>query len=130
MTVAHDVDSRQGQGQELSAEPWREIPPEEAQWMRPAIPSLLKVMVEGVRRHVPEYARPGDLVYQQTVELAVEHAMRHFVQLIADPDAPWKAVNQVYFDVGYGEAVEGRGLEHLQNAMRISSRIAWRHLSV
>ncbi|GAA3213752.1 helix-turn-helix domain-containing protein [Actinocorallia longicatena] len=128
MTAAPDVNSLEHQ--DLTDEPWREIPSEEAQWMRPAIPSVLKIMVEGVRRLVPEYARPGDHVYQQTVELAVSHAMTHFVQLIADPDASWKDVHQVYFDVGYGEAVEGRGLEHLQNAMRISSRIAWRHLSV
>jgi len=115
---------------ELVAEPWRNIPKEEAEWMRPHLPALLKVMVQGVRQHVPEYARPGDPVYEAAVEQAVEYAMRHFVAVIADPDTSWEEVYQVYFNVGYGEAVEGRGLEHLQNAMRVTSRLAWRYLSV
>ncbi|WP_232835331.1 PucR family transcriptional regulator [Actinocorallia populi] len=123
MTLTYD-------NQELVAEPWRNVPREEAEWMRPHLPTLLRVMVQGVQRHVPEYARPGDPVYETIVTLAVEHAMEHFVALIADPDVSWKDVHQVYFDVGYGEAVEGRSLEHLQNAMRVTSRIAWRHLSV
>jgi hypothetical protein len=87
-------------------------------------------MVQGVQHHVPEYARPGDPVYEQIVEQAVEYAMSHFVEVIADPDISWKDIHQVYFDVGYGEAIEGRNLEHLQNAMRVTSRLAWRHLSV
>lgn len=114
----------------LSEQPWREIPAEEAQWMRPHLPRLLDEMVEGIRIHVPEYARPGDATYARIVRLAVEYAMEHFVKIIADADSSWKEVQQVYFDVGYGEAVEGRSLEHLQNAMRLCSRVAWRNLAV
>ncbi|GAA1873449.1 PucR family transcriptional regulator [Actinomadura bangladeshensis] len=114
----------------LTEEPWRDVPAEEARWMRPRLPDLLGVMVKGVLRHVPEYDRPGDAAYRRVAEAAVAHAMEHFVHMIADPDASWKEVYQVFFDVGYGEAVEGRSLEHLQNAMRVGSRIAWRHLAV
>ncbi|XRQ02354.1 PucR family transcriptional regulator [Actinomadura welshii] len=114
----------------LTDEPWRDIPPEEARWMRPHLPDLLGPMVQGVLRHVPEYDRPGDAAYSRAAQAAVAHAMEHFVHMIADPDASWKEVYQVFFDVGYGEAVEGRSLEHLQNAMRIGSRLAWRHLAV
>ncbi|MFA1542999.1 PucR family transcriptional regulator [Actinomadura monticuli] len=114
----------------LTEEPWRDVPAEEARWMRPHLPGLLGVMVKGVLRLVPEYDRPGDAAYWRVAEAAVAHAMEHFVQMIADPDTSWKEVSQVFFDVGYGEAVEGRSLEHLQNAMRVGSRIAWRHLAV
>ncbi|MBO2457847.1 PucR family transcriptional regulator, partial [Actinomadura sp. LCR2-06] len=114
----------------LTEEPWRDVPAEEARWMRPRLPALLGPMVQGVLRHVPEYDRPGDTAYVRVTEAAVAHAMEHFVQMIADPDASWKEVYQVFFDVGYGEAVEGRSLEHLQNAMRVASRLAWRHLAV
>ncbi|MGI5165510.1 PucR family transcriptional regulator [Spirillospora sp. CA-253888] len=114
----------------LSDQPWRDVPAAEAEWMRPQLPAVQQVMVEGVLFHVPEYSRPGDPMYLRVVEAAVGYAMEHFVQMIADPDSSWKEIHQVYFDVGYGEAVEGRSLEHLQNAMRIGSRIAWRHLSV
>ncbi|MGI8333025.1 PucR family transcriptional regulator [Actinomadura scrupuli] len=113
---------------ELTAQPWRQVPSREAQWMRPHLPDLLGVMVEGIRRQVPEYARPGDATYARVVEVAVEYSIEHFVRIIADPDASWSDVQQVFFDVGYGEAIEGRSLDHLQNAMRFGSRIAWRRL--
>ncbi|WP_243723420.1 helix-turn-helix domain-containing protein [Actinomadura sp. 7K507] len=116
-------------GDDLSAQPWRDVPREEAQWMRPHLPALVDAMVEGVLRHIPEYARPDDPVYIDVMRVAAEQGMGHFVQMIADPDASWQEVHQVFFDIGYGEAVEGRSLEHLQNALRIASRTAWRYLS-
>ncbi|NEA28058.1 PucR family transcriptional regulator, partial [Actinomadura bangladeshensis] len=114
---------------DLSGEPWRDVPREEARWIRPHLPALADIMVEGVLRHVPEYARPGDPVYVEVMRVAVTRGMGHFVQMIADPDASWKEVHQVFFDIGYGEAMEGRSLEHLQNALRVASRTAWRYLS-
>ncbi|MFC6930337.1 hypothetical protein ACFQHO_08340 [Actinomadura yumaensis] len=92
---------------DLSAQPWRDVPREEAQWIRPHLPKLADIMVEGVVRHVPEYARRDDPHYQEVVRVAVSRAMGHFVRMIADPDAPWQEVHQVFFDIGYGEAVEG-----------------------
>ncbi|WP_240487037.1 PucR family transcriptional regulator [Actinomadura flavalba] len=109
--------------------PWRELPDETAGWMAAHLPTVQRLMADAVVREVPEYARPGDPLYERVVEAAVAFAMEHFVRLIDDADTSWKDVRQVYFDVGYGEAVEGRSLEHLQNAMRIASRIAWRYLS-
>ncbi|TQM67975.1 PucR-like helix-turn-helix protein [Actinomadura hallensis] len=125
MTEVHARSS----GDDLSAQPWRDVPREEARWMRPHLPALVDAMVEGVLRHVPEYARPDDPVYVDVMRVAAERGMGHFVQMIADPDASWREVHQVFFDIGYGEAVEGRSLEHLQNALRIASRTAWRYLS-
>ncbi|MDL4819356.1 helix-turn-helix domain-containing protein [Actinomadura opuntiae] len=114
---------------DLSAQPWRDIPREEARWMRPHLPDLVETMVEGVLRNVPEYGRPDDPVYTEVIRDAVAQGMGHFVQMIADPDTPWREVHQLFFDIGYGEAVEGRSLEHLQNALRVASRTAWRYLS-
>jgi hypothetical protein len=114
---------------DLSGEPWRNVPREEAGWIRPHLAALADTMVDGVLRHVPEYARPDDPVYVEVMRVAVTRGMGHFVQLIADPDASWQEVHQVFFDIGYGEAMEGRSLEHLQNALRVASRTAWRYLS-
>lgn len=114
---------------EMADQPWRQIGAEEAQWMRPHLALIFGEMADGIREHVPEYNRPGDANYDRTVQLAVEHSVEHFVRIIADPGASWSAVQQVFFDVGYGEAVEGRSLDHLQNAMRFGSRIAWRYLA-
>ncbi len=120
---------RSAETDDLSGEPWRDVPREEAQWIRPHLTALADTMVEGVLRHVPEYARPDDPVYVEVMRGAVTRGMGHFVQMIADPDASWKEVHQVFFDIGYGEAMEGRSLEHLQNALRVASRTAWRYLS-
>ncbi|MEV5826349.1 helix-turn-helix domain-containing protein [Spirillospora sp. NPDC052242] len=114
---------------DLSDQPWRDIPREEADWLRPHLPALGDAMVEGILRNVPEYARLEDPVYVEVVRKTTARGMEHFVRLIADPDASWKELHQLYFDIGYGEAVEGRGLEHFQNALRVASRTAWRYLS-
>ncbi|WP_019629845.1 PucR family transcriptional regulator [Actinomadura atramentaria] len=113
----------------ITAEPWRDLPDGSAPWMRARLPEVQEVMIAGVLREVPEYARPADPLYGRVVEAAVVFAMEHFVRLIDDPDASWAEIHQVYFEVGYGEAVEGRSLEHLQDAMRIASRLAWRYLA-
>ncbi|MEV4678241.1 helix-turn-helix domain-containing protein [Actinomadura sp. NPDC049382] len=126
MTELHE---RSAEAEGLSGEPWRDVPREEARWMRPHLSALADTMVEGVLRNVPEYARPDDPVYTEVMRVAVTRGMGHFIQLIADPDASWKEVHQVFFDIGYGEAMEGRSLEHLQNALRVASRTAWRYLS-
>ncbi|WP_433473540.1 PucR family transcriptional regulator [Spirillospora sp. CA-142024] len=133
VTLLTELHERSGEADaitdDLSGEPWRDVPREEAQWIRPHLPALVDSMVEGVLRHVPEYARPDDPVYTEVMRVAVAQGMGHFVQMIADPDASWQEVHQVFFDIGYGEAMEGRSLEHLQNALRVASRTAWRYLS-
>ncbi|GAB2822434.1 PucR family transcriptional regulator [Actinocorallia aurea] len=114
---------------DLLDEPWRAVPAGTARWLRPHVPHLVQRMAEAVRQRVPEYGRQGDDVYGKVVEQASTRAVHHFLDLIEDPSASWRDVHQTYFDIGYGEALEGRGLEHLQNALRISSRVAWRLLA-
>ncbi|MDX6742624.1 helix-turn-helix domain-containing protein [Actinocorallia sp. A-T 12471] len=118
-----------GERAEPLDEPWRKFPEGESKWLRPHVPLLVERMSEAVRRHVPEYGRPDDKIYGKVVEEASARAVQHFLDLIEDPSASWREVHQTYFDIGYGEALEGRGLEHLQNALRVSSRAAWRFLA-
>ncbi|ROO90877.1 PucR-like helix-turn-helix protein [Actinocorallia herbida] len=115
--------------EELLDEPWRAVPASEARWLRPHVPHLVQRMSAAVRRQVPEYGRRDDDVYGKVVEQASTRAVHHFLDLIEDPSASWREVHQTYFDIGYGEALEDRGLEHLQNALRVSSRVAWRLLA-
>src|SRR5262245_46127042 len=114
---------------EMTDQPWRQVPPHVVRWMRPVIPHAVEAMGAGIRAHIPEYNRPGDGNYARSIQLAVEYSVEHFVRIIADPGVPWSEVHQVFFDIGYGEAVEGRSLDQMQNAMRFGSRIAWRHLA-
>jgi len=114
---------------EMTAQPWSQVGAEEAQWMRPHLRLIFDQMADGIRGHVTEYNRPGDPNYGRVTQTAVEHSVEHFVRIIADPGASWTEVRQVFFEVGFGEAVEGRSLDHLQNAMRFGSRIAWRYLA-
>ncbi|MBO3748893.1 helix-turn-helix domain-containing protein [Streptosporangiaceae bacterium NEAU-GS5] len=84
-------------------------------------------MIDEIQRSVPEYARPSDEVYIKVVRLAVEEALRRFVEFVEHPDVPWDP--EVFRAIGRGEAAEGRDLEPLQAAMRLGARVAWRQLT-
>ncbi|TNY36967.1 PucR family transcriptional regulator [Thermomonospora catenispora] len=111
-------------------EPWVAVPGEIADLCRPLLGEVAEEMIEEIQRGVPEYARPLDEEYARMVRLAVEGAVRQFIDLIGDPDASWEQVTAVYRDIGLAEAREGRSLDALQTALRLGARVAWRRLAL
>lgn len=85
-------------------------------------------MIDEVQCGVPEYARPYNDAYQTSVRSAVTHAVRGFLQRIADPQHPDGQTAHLFRNIGRSEAAEGRNLEPLQSALRIGARVAWRRL--
>ena len=81
-------------------------------------------MIEAIQRGVPEYARPQNDAYQAMVRHAVTHAVREFLERIANPGAPHGRAVQVFRTIGRNEAAEGRSLEPLQAALRLGARVA------
>ena len=75
---------------------------------------------------VPEYARPLEGAFGEAVRTGVEEALRRFIALIRDPDAPGDAGREVYVALGRGELRAGRTLDALQAAYRVGARVAWR----
>ncbi|MFI6518667.1 PucR family transcriptional regulator [Spirillospora sp. NPDC050679] len=109
--------------------PWAVVPAEIAEVFRPHLRTLSQEMIEEIVAGVPEYARPENEEYARTVRVAVEGALRQFVDLIGNADASWDQVVTVYREIGWGEAREGRNLDVLQTCMRLGARVAWRRLA-
>jgi hypothetical protein len=81
-----------------------------------------------IQREVAEYTRPLDPAYVNTLGRAVEHAVRTFIERVADPDTAMTAILAEFRAIGAAEAGEGRSLEPLQAALRLGARVGWRRL--
>ncbi|GAA2596169.1 PucR family transcriptional regulator [Actinomadura fulvescens] len=109
--------------------PWAGVPGELSDIFRPHLAELADEMIEEILAGIPEYDRPQDEEYARLVRLAVEGALRQFVDLIVDPNASWEPVAAVYREIGWAEAREGRNLDVLQGTLRLGARVAWRRLA-
>jgi hypothetical protein len=96
--------------------------------MLPLVASVAEEMIDAIQHGVPEYARPLDDAYQGTVRRAVTHAVRQFVERIANPATPRDKTATMFREIGRIEAAEGRNLEPLQMALRLGARVAFRSL--
>ncbi|WP_055711630.1 PucR family transcriptional regulator [Streptomyces torulosus] len=102
------------------------VPPDLATLLRDQLEAVADEVEEEVRRQVPEYARPADGTYRAHLRAGVVQALTLFVDHIADPLGQGAAITATYYELGRGEALEGRGLEALQSALRVGGLHAWR----
>src|SRR3954449_7939656 len=113
----------------LEHAPWRDLGPNLAELIEPALPSLRDEILAVIAEEVPEYARPLEGSFGRGIRLGVEEALRQFATLVADPDSGRGQSREVYRALGRGEMREGRSLDSLQAAYRVGARVAWRRLS-
>jgi PucR C-terminal helix-turn-helix domain len=106
--------------------PWRDLPPAIADLLEPELPDITAEIMPALGAEVPEYARPLEGAFGEAVRTGVEEALRRFIALIRDPDAPGEASREVYVALGRGELRSGRALDALQAAYRVGARVAWR----
>jgi hypothetical protein len=102
------------------------MPPELAELLRAQLAAVADQVEEEVRRQVPEYARPVDGTYGRNLRAGVVQALTLFVDHIADPRDDGGAIAATYYELGRGEALEGRSLDALQSALRVGGLHAWR----
>jgi DNA-binding CsgD family transcriptional regulator len=114
--------------QGITSDPFAAIPVELADLLRAQLEEVADEVEREVRSSIPEYARPADDTYVRMVRAGVVQALTLFVDLIADPLRDWESVAATYYEIGRGEALEGRSLDALQSALRIGGRVAWRLL--
>ncbi|MFD5162296.1 PucR family transcriptional regulator [Streptomyces hawaiiensis] len=105
-----------------------QVPPELAKVLRANLTAVAAEVEEEVRRQVPEYARPADGTYLQNLRSGVVQALTLFVDHIADPRDDGGAIAATYYELGRGEALEGRSLDALQSALRVGGLRAWREM--
>ena len=113
----------------LPQEPWRQIPTEVADVVRPELPALRDEILEVIAAEVPDYARPFEGSFGRGIRRGVEEALRNFADLIEDPDSPRATSREVYVQLGAGEMRQGRSLDALQAAYRVGARVAWRRVA-
>ncbi|WP_119727782.1 helix-turn-helix domain-containing protein [Thermomonospora amylolytica] len=117
----------EGLNPETLEEPFS-LPPNLARLMRPELPSLTNEIIAQIRRSIPEYARPIEGPYGQTLRLGVERALSAFVDQISGATGDLERRDELCRRLGQFEAQEGRSLDSLQAAYRIGAQVAWRRV--
>ncbi|MGZ4202475.1 MAG: hypothetical protein ACXVRH_10500, partial [Thermoleophilaceae bacterium] len=113
---------------ESSAAPWRDLPPDLADTLRPALAGLADQIVAAVGEGVPAYRGQLRGRYGRNIRAGVEQALGGFVELVASGARAELPGRSVYVALGAGELREGRSLESLLAAYRLGARVAWRGL--
>lgn len=111
-----------------SARAFPQLPDEWTGFLESFLTSVADEMIAEIQAKVPEYSRL-DPTYEANIRAAVEGALQHFVELVADPEASLEKLTEVYRFIGWGEAREGRSLDNLQIAMRLGARVALRRIT-
>src|SRR6478735_8688332 len=76
--------------------------------LREFVPSIAEEAACQIELELPGYVQLHDPRHGETLRLAVEYAIGHFVDLMADPDTPSDEVLEFWRHIGVGEAREGR----------------------
>ena len=100
------------------------LPPQAADALRHQLPTLADDIVAAIAREVPDYARPMEGRFGETVRFGTQVALNRFVDLLVG-DAVASA-RDTYRRLGAGEYRQGRTLDALLAAYRVGARLAWR----
>jgi len=107
---------------------------EMAEALRAVLPRMAERTVTAVTVEVPSYARAFSGPMGQTIENAVQMALGAFLRLAvrshdSDPSASLTPALDGAYELGRGEARQGRTMDALLSAYRVGARVAWRELS-
>jgi len=97
--------------------------------LREYVPGIAVEAVQRIEKELPEFVRPHDRRYGEALRISVEHAIGHFLDLMADPDTSSAEVLDFWRRIGAGEAMEGRSLEPWHSAIRIGAGVAVERLT-
>ncbi len=98
------------------------------------LPAMAERTVTAVTVEVPSYADAFSGRMGQTIENAVQMALGAFLRLAtraedSDPGPPLSPALDGAYELGRGEARQGRSIDALLSAYRVGARVAWRELS-
>lgn len=102
--------------------------------LRDVLPGLAERTVTAVTLEVPSYADAFSGRMGQTIETAVQMALDAFLDLAvgahdSDPVQALSPTLDAAYELGRGEARQGRSMDALLSAYRVGGRVAWRQLS-
>ena len=102
------------------------ISPDIARVLRPVLPELSAEMIREIGAQVPDYSRPLEGPFGDTLRYGVERALRRFVDTIEHPERVSASDQRTYIELGRGEMRQGRTLNALLAAYRVGAQVAWR----
>ncbi len=110
------------------------LDPEIATRLRGRLPAVAEQTVLAVIAEVPGYAGAFSGELRANIERGVQMALRGFVRLAenardGDPRTPLQPALEGAYELGRGEARDGRTMDALLGAYRVGARVAWRELS-
>ena len=110
------------------------LDPEVAARLRGRLPAVAEQTVLAVIAEVPGYAGALSGELRVNIERGVQMALRGFVLLAekardGDPRTPLQPALEGAYELGRGEARDGRTMDALLGAYRVGARVAWRELS-
>lgn len=102
--------------------------------LQAGLPKVAELTVAAVTVEVPSYTDAFSGRMGQTIENAVRMTLGAFLQLAArskesDPSPPLTPALDGAYELGRGEARNGRSMDALLSAYRVGARVAWRELS-
>jgi hypothetical protein len=116
--------------QELPLErPWQALDPSVRAVVDPAIGAVAEEITAAIAASIDEYRVPMRGAFGRGVRLAIDSALRQFVEQIGQPAGGVRPGREIYIALGRGEYRAGRPLDALQAAYRLGARVAWRRIA-
>jgi hypothetical protein len=109
---------------------WPRLPRDWLESLMPTeLPDLVREIVTAIRTEIPEYRRAWEGPYGDITQRSVEEALSTFVLLVTQSRDEPVDYDNWFWQLGRGEAIEGRTQDALQAAYRIGAKIAWRRIT-
>ena len=110
------------------------LDPDTVTSLEAVLPRMAERTVAAVIAEVPAYTDPFSGRMGQNIENAVQTALGAFLRLAtraqdSDPGPPLSPALDGAYELGRGEARNGRSIDALLSAYRVGARVAWRELS-
>ncbi len=102
--------------------------------LKGSLPAVAELTVAAVTAEVPSYAGAFTGRMGENIENAVRLALGAFLRWVtrskhSDPSTPLAPALEGAYELGRGEARDGRSMDALLSAYRVGARVAWRELS-
>jgi hypothetical protein len=111
-----------------------DLPEEVVAALQAVLPRMAERTVTAVTVEVPSYTRAFSGRMGQVIDNAVQMALGAFLRLAvrahdSDPAATLRPALDGAYELGRGEARQGRSMDALLSAYRVGARVAWQELS-
>jgi hypothetical protein len=103
-------------------------PGEPVRRFRALAPTIAARCGARIQAEVPAYAGPAAGRRRRLIELAITGSLTEFLDSLDGGSGPSRSVDELFRQMGAGEANDGRGLDAIQAAIHLAIRTIWESL--